>query len=129
METFTEKVAKTLKVTKLYLDNTTIVGNMKMLQKKYMKKLQFDHLMSLIKGKVLKVVSATFLLICFVRLQQRTCETRKNVFLFYLKSSFRSWDNQVLNFQIFKCHNIIKCLSMKQENTFYWITWKPNTAW
>ena len=27
METFTEKIAKTLKVTKLYLDNTTIVGN------------------------------------------------------------------------------------------------------
>ena len=28
----------------------------------------------------LKVVSATFLLVCFLRLKDSTCETRKNVF-------------------------------------------------
>ena len=48
----------------------------------------------------LKVVSATFLQVCFLRLKESTYETRKNVFLFHLKSSFRSWDNQILTFQI-----------------------------
>ena len=37
----------------------------------------------------LKVVSATFLQVCFVCLKERTCETRKK-FLFDLESSFRS---------------------------------------
>ena len=36
-------------------------------------------------------------------------------FLFYFESSFRSGDNQVLTFQIFKCYDIIKYLSMKHE--------------
>ena len=36
----------------------------------------------------LKVVSATFLLVCFVSLKQGTCETRKNVFYFALKALF-----------------------------------------
>ena len=48
----------------------------------------------------LKVVSATFLQVCFLRLKESTYETRKNVFLFHLKSFFRSWDNQILTFQI-----------------------------
>ena len=39
-------------------------------------------------------------------------------FLFHFKSSFRSWDNQILTFQIFKCHDVIKCLSMKHETHF-----------
>ena len=34
-------------------------------------------------------------------------------FLFHFESSFHSWDNQILTFQIFKCHDVIKCLSMK----------------
>ena len=33
-------------------------------------------------------------------------------FLFHFKKSFHSWDNQILTFQIFKCHDVIKCLSM-----------------
>ena len=70
----------------------------------------------------------TFLLVCFVSLKERTLETRKNVFLFYFESFFRSWDNQILTFQIFKCHDVIKCLSMNQE-TFYWITWEVNRVW
>ena len=36
----------------------------------------------------LKVVSTTFLLICFVSLKGSTCETRKNVFFFTLKTLF-----------------------------------------
>ena len=45
----------------------------------------------------LKVVSSTLLLVCFVRLKGRTCETRKNVAINF-KTSFRSWDNQILTF-------------------------------
>ena len=37
---------------------------------------------------VLKVVSATFLLVCFVYLKGSTCETRKNVFYFTSKVLF-----------------------------------------
>ena len=33
---------------------------------------------------------------------------KEECFLFHLESSFRSWDNQTLNFQIFKCHDVIK---------------------
>ena len=39
-------------------------------------------------------------------------------FLFHFKSPFRFWDNQILIFQIFKCHDVIKCLSMKHETQF-----------
>ena len=38
----------------------------------------------------LKVVTATFLLVCFISLKGSTCEARKSVFLFYFESSFRS---------------------------------------
>ena len=34
----------------------------------------------------LKVVSATFLLVCFVCLTESTCEARKNAFYFTLKA-------------------------------------------
>ena len=64
----------------------------------------------------LKVVSATFLLVCFVSLKESTCETRK-CFLFHFKSSFHSWDNHIL-ISNFKCYNVIKCLSMKHQKHF-----------
>ena len=38
--------------------------------------------------ETLKVVSATFLLVCFLCLKERTCETRKNVFYFTSKALF-----------------------------------------
>ena len=38
--------------------------------------------------KILKVVSATFLLVCFVCLKERTWETRKNVFYLSSKALF-----------------------------------------
>ena len=50
-------------------------------------------------------------------------------FMFYFKGSFCSWDNQILNFQIFKCHDVIKIGKHETRNMFYWITWEANTAW
>ena len=37
-------------------------------------------------------------------------------FLFYFESSFRSGDNQILNFQMFKCHDLITCRRMKLKH-------------
>ena len=65
----------------------------------------------------LEVVSATFLLVCFVCLKEALWN-KKKCFSFDLESSFRSWDNYILNFQISKCHDVIKCLSMKHETHF-----------
>ena len=67
------------------------------------------------RAVTLKVVSATFLLVCFLSLNESTCQARKNVFLFHFKSSFRSRENQILEFYIFKFHDVIKCLSIKEE--------------
>ena len=41
----------------------------------------------------LKVVFDTFLLVCFLSLNESTSQTRKNLFFFYFKSSFRSGEN------------------------------------
>ena len=43
---------------------------------------------------------------------------KKKSFLFHFQSFFHSWDNQILNFRIFKCHEVIKCLSMKHKTHF-----------
>ena len=43
---------------------------------------------------------------------------KEKCFLFHFKSSFRSLDNKILNFQIFKCHGVIKCLCMEHETHF-----------
>ena len=48
MHAITEKVTKTLKLTKSDLDNT-IVGNVDDAKEIHVKAAQFDHLMSLIK--------------------------------------------------------------------------------
>ena len=66
-----------------------------------------------ISFSLLKVVSATFLLVCFLSLNKNTFQTRKNLFLFYFKNSFRSQENQILEFYIFKFRDAIKCLSIK----------------
>ena len=75
----------------------------------------------------LKVVSATFLLIYFLGLKECTCETWKNVFYFTSKAFFCSPENQILAFQIFKFHDIIKCLSIKQEIHLL-DTWEVNAV-
>ena len=38
--------------------------------------------------------------------------------LFYFKCSFLSRENHILEFYILKFHNVIKCLSIKQEIHF-----------
>ena len=38
--------------------------------------------------------------------------------LLYFESSFRFWDNQILTFQIFKSHDVIKCPCLKHETNF-----------
>ena len=37
-------------------------------------------------GSILKVVSATFLLVCFICLKESTCKTKKNAFYFTAKA-------------------------------------------
>ena len=83
------------------------------------------HIANLISRITLKIVSATFLLVCFLSLNKNTCQTRK-MFFIHFKSSFRSPENQILEFYIFKFHEVIKCLKHKTRNTFHWITWEVN---
>ena len=63
------------------------------------------------------VVSATFALVYFLSLNESTCQTRKNAFYFISKALF-ILENQILKFCIFKCHDVIKCLCIKQEIHF-----------
>ena len=63
------------------------------------------------------VVSATFALVYFLSLNESTCQTRKNAFYFISKALF-IFENQILKFCIFKCHDVIKCLCIKQEIHF-----------
>ena len=67
--------------------------------------------------EALKVVSATFLLVCFLSKREHLWN-KEECFLFHLESSFCSWDNQILTFQIFKCHDVIKCPNMKHKTHF-----------
>ena len=64
----------------------------------------------------LKVVSATFLLICFLSLNKSTCQTRKNVLCFTSKALFIL--EKIKFYYIFKFHDVIKCLSIKQKTHF-----------
>ena len=50
--------------------------------------LQFGFRQQYCTSHALKVVSATFLLVCFVCLKQSTCETRKNTFYLFSKALF-----------------------------------------
>ena len=77
-----------------------------------------ESMKTLLQRKSLKVVSATFLRVCYLNLNDSTCQIRKNIFLFHSKSSFCSQENQILELYIFKFHDVIKCLSVKQEIHF-----------
>ena len=75
----------------------------------------------------LKVVSATFLLVCFVCLTESVCEMRKmffislwKLFLFLRYTNFKFSD-----IQMSWCHQMPK---HETRTTFYWITWKVNTV-
>ena len=51
---------------------------------------------------------------------------KEKCFLLHLESSICPWDNQILTFQIFKCHDIHQTPQHETRNTFYWITWEVN---
>ena len=57
-----------------------------LLFKQYMQNERFESDFGFLKA--LKVVSATFLLVCFVSLKGTSCQTRKNVFYFTSKALF-----------------------------------------
>ena len=70
------------------------------------------------KLHILKVVSATFLLVCFLILNESICQTRKNASYFTLKALLVL---EKIKFQYFRFSNfmiITKCLSIKQEMHF-----------
>ena len=73
-----------------------------------------EHLRIYSTNNYLKVVSTTFVLVYFLKLNESTCQKC----LFHFKSSFRSRENQTLKFYIFKVHDVIKCLTIKQEKHF-----------
>ena len=54
----------------------------------------------------------------FLSLKESTHGTGEKCFLFHFKSSFHSRENQILEFQILKFHDVIKFLSIKQEIHF-----------
>ena len=43
---------------------------------------------------------------------------KEKCLLFHFESSFHFWDNHILTFWIFKCHDVIKYPSMKHETHF-----------
>ena len=70
-----------------------------------------------IRYSTLRVVSTTFSLVGFTNLKGSTYR-RKKGFFFHFESFFFSWDNQIafqITFPVFKCHDVIKCLSMRHE--------------
>ena len=105
--------------TKADLKNATSVDTSDFAKKNYLvnlksdvDKLDIDTLKSIPSN--LNVVSATFLLVFF----KSKLEHWERCFLFHFKSSFRSQENQILEFYILKIHGVIKCLSIKEEIHF-----------
>ena len=73
----------------------------------------FNKVVYLRPATILKVVLSTFFLVCTVTLKMSTLKSEKNAFYFTPKSSLLTRENQ--EFQILKFHDVIKCLSIKQE--------------
>ena len=73
-----------------------------------------------------KVVSATFLLVCFLSLNENTCQLKKMFFILLQKicSLLRNSKFRIVGIQISWRHQMTK---HKARNTFYWITWKVNS--
>ena len=64
--------------------------------------------------ETLKVVSATFLLVCFVCLKGSTCKTRKNSFYFTSKALLVL---EIINFQHFRYSNVMTSSNAQSWNT------------
>ena len=75
----------------------------------------------------LKVVSATFLLVCFLSLNESTCQTRKNVFCFALKALFVLEKIKFLSSTFSNFMTSSSALALN-KNTFHWINWEVNTV-
>ena len=65
----------------------------------------------------------------FFKSKQEYLSNYEKCFLFHFKSSFRSRENQISKFYIFKFHDVIKCLSIKQEIHFTEQTQSINKIW
>ena len=63
---------------------------------------------------LLKFVSATFLLVCYLCLRVNTCETRKNVFYFTLKALFVL---EIIRFKLFRYSNVMTSSNAQAWNT------------
>ena len=59
--------------------------------------------------------SPSLLKVVFLTSKREHLWNKEKCFLFHLEISLHSWDNQIFTFQIFKCHDVIKRLSKKQE--------------
>ena len=54
----------------------------------------------------------------FFKSKRKQLSNYEKCFLLHFKSFFRSRENQILEFYIFKFHDVIKCLRIKQEIHF-----------
>ena len=54
----------------------------------------------------------------FFKSKRQHLSNQEKCFLFRFKSSFCSQENQILELYVFKFHDVIKCLSVKQEINF-----------
>ena len=66
-----------------------------------------------IKGSVHYIFASLFF-----KSKRKRLSKLKKCFLFHFKSSFYSRENQILEFYIFKFHDVIKCRTIKQEIRF-----------
>ena len=71
-----------------------------------------------LKSKIFKVCVCYSFVSLFFMPKREHLWNKEECFLFHLESPFRSWDNQILTFQILKCHDVIKFPSMKHETHF-----------
>ena len=102
----------------ILLDLTYILKKRKSLQySSHSKDENYIHTLYMYNLLALKFLSATFLLVWFLSLNESTCQTRK-FFLFHFKSSLCSRENQILQLYIFKFHDVMKCLRIKREIHF-----------
>ena len=70
-----------------------------------------------LSGPILECVRYIFASLFFMS-KRELFWNKEKCFLFDFESSIHSWDNQILTFWIFKCHEVIKCLSMKHKTRF-----------
>ena len=73
----------------------------------------------LLASTTLTVMLVTFLLVCFASLfsKRELFRDKKNVFISFWKH-FSFLRYQILTFQMFTCHDIVKCPSKKHETHF-----------